>query len=619
MAENSGLLSRFPLREHVRGWVAKLGLATIGQQIVLAVVVGIVAGVGAVVFVQILRWCEELFLVGLAGYDPENVSYQLVASGAAPSRRWVLFFVPALGGLISGFIVKILAPEARGEGTDAVVKSFHLNRAIIRPLVPVAKIFATSFTIGTGGSAGREGPIAQIGAGFSSWLCSTIKIGERQRRVLLLAGVGAGLGAVFKAPFGGAIYAIEVLYRDPEFEYEALIPTIIASTAGYSTYCVLADVLNLGTHAVVWGSIFQVPPLEFDHPVELFFYAVLAVILAIVAVLWVKVFFGVKDKIFEPLKVPTMVKPAIGGLLLGLLAYFFPAVLATSYEWLQAAINGGLPIKFLLALGFLKILATSLTIGSGGSGGVFAPCLMIGGCLGGAYGFFLAQQFPNLVGHPAAYVLVGMAGFFTGAGKVPIASLIMVSEMTEGYGLLVPLMLTVSIVYLISPSLVTIYEQQVGRRIDSRAHFGEFVIDVLESMTVREHVKPRGEITSVSHSMPLRKIFDLTTQGTQNTYPVLDPEDRLEGVVTLDLIRGYYFQPDLGQLVIAEDIVQPVVPLTEGDDLNTALREMLEADVEEYPVVDAEDTKRLVGLIRRRDVMAAYHKEMQRITKTPKP
>jgi CIC family chloride channel protein len=444
-------------------------------------------------------------------------------------------------------------------------------------------------------------------------------VGERERRVLLLAGVGAGIGAVFKAPLGGAIFAIEVLYRDPEFEYEALIPTIIAATAGYSIYCLVGDVMGLGTHAVVWGSIFEIPQgLEFDHPVELFFYAFLGIILAGLGVVWVKVFYGTRDRVFHPLKIPAMYKPALGGLFLGIIAFFFPAVLSTSYEWLQDAINGDLPIKFLLALAFLKIIATSLTISSGGSGGVFAPSLVIGGCLGGAFGLFLQQHFPGTVSHPAGYVLVGMAGFFTGAGKVPIASLIMVSEMTEGYGLLVPLMLTVAVVYLISPSLITIYEQQVGRRIDSRAHFGEFVIDVLESLPVSEHMKPREDVTSVPHAMALRKIFDLTTQGTQHTYPVLDPEERLAGVVTLDLIRGYYFQPDLGQLVIAEDIVQPVEPLTESDNLNTALRQMLETDIEEYPVVDAEDSKKLVGLIRRRDVMAAYHKEMQRITTRPK-
>jgi len=617
MAEKKLRLPNFPFQEYLRGWMSSIGLATVGRRIVLAVVVGIVAGIGGVAFVQVLRWCQEFFLVGFVGYDPENSTYELLAAGAIPTRRWALFVVPAVGGLISGLLVTVFAPEAEGEGTDAVIKSFHLHRAIIRPMVPIIKIVATSFTIGSGGSAGREGPIAQIGAGFSSWLCSLIKVGERERRILLLAGVGAGLGAVFKAPFGGAIYAIEVLYRDPEFEYEALIPTIIASTAGYSTYCVMADVLNLGSHADVWGSIFEVPPLKFDHPAELLFYAPLAVGLAVVGILWVRVFFGVRDKLFHPLKVPRPLKPAVGGLLLGALAYFFPAILSTTYHWVQDAINGGLPIKFLLALGFIKILATSITLGSGGSGGVFAPCLVIGGCLGGAYGLFLAERFPNLVSQPAGYVLVGMAGFFTGAGKVPIASLMMVSEMTKGYDLLVPLMLTVALVYIIAPVKSTIYEQQVGRRIDSRAHFGEFVIDVLESLRVSDHMRALADVTAIPRSMALREIFDLTTQGKQNTYPVLGAEDRLLGVVTLDLIRGYYFQPDLGQLVIAEDIVQPVEPLNEDDNLNTALRQMLEADVEEYPVVDSDDSKRLVGLVRRRDVMAAYHKEMQRVSAPP--
>lgn len=611
MTDKKEPISSFPFRDHLRGMLANIGLASVGRKIILAVIVGIVSGIGAVLFAQVLEWCQWFFLGVLADYDLENLR-----EGVVPGRRWVLFVVPAVGGLISGFLVFRFAPEAEGHGTDAVVKAFHLHRGLIRPLVPLIKIVATAFTIGTGGSAGREGPIAQIGAGFSSWLCYLLRIGEQERRVLLLAGVGAGIGAIFRAPLGGAIFAIEVLYRDPEFEYEALIPTIIASTAGYSTYCVVMDVLGLETHATIWGSIFSVPSIRFEHPMELFFYALLGVVLALMGVVYVKVFYGARNRVFHPLRIPNTLKPAVGGLALGVLAFAFPAVLGTSYEWLQEGINGSLSIRFLLALAVLKIIATSLTISSGGSGGVFAPSLVIGGCLGGASGLFLQQQFPGIISDPAGYVLVGMAGFFTGAGKVPIASLIMVSEMTEGYGLLVPLMLTVAVVYILAPSRVTIYEQQVGRRIDSRAHFGEFVIDVLESLSVGKHMRPRDKVTCIPHSMPLRRIFDVTTQSLQNTYPVLDPDERLTGVVTLDLIRGYYFQPDLGQLVIAEDIVQPVEPVTREDNLNTALRQMLEADTEEYPVVDTEDSKHLVGLLRRRDVLAAYHKEMQRISST---
>lgn len=604
---------------------SQLGVATIGRSILLGGVVGVIAGLAAVAFTVILHACQEAFLGEIAGWNPHFEPGGGIDFWYKPERPWTLFFLPALGGLVAGFLVYKFAPTAEGHGTDAVIRSYHRERGRIGLSVPLVKLAATSFSIGTGGSAGKEGPIAQISAGISSWLAGLMRVSESERRVLVLAGMGAGIGATFQAPLGGALFAVESLYREPEFEYEALIPGIIASTASYSTFSLIAQTYG-GISANPWGSIFHIQPVVFQRPLFLLYFGILAVLLAAAGVLYIKTFYGMR-KWFSQLGLAPWLTPAVGGLMLGVLAYFFPAVLETSYVWLTAALNGQITgmsgFWFLLLLAFLKIVATSLSISSGGSGGVFAPSLVIGGALGGAFGLLLmagleslqvpAYYIPNDI---TPFVLVGMAGFFTGAAKVPIATVIMVSEMTAGYQLLVPLMLVVAIAYLVTSTNVTLYKEQVARRIDSPAHLGDFIIDLLESMTVAENMTPRDTVVTVRHNLRMREIFDITTRSTQTVYPVLDADDEFMGVVTLDLIRAYYYEPEVGQLLIAEDICQAVDPVTPDDNLNTVLRSILEAGIDEYPVVESTDSHHLVGLVSRQAVMQAYHRRMQDLSRT---
>jgi CIC family chloride channel protein len=605
----------------IRDYLRDIGVGQIGRWTVMTLLVGAVAAGAAILFDRVQVHIEYQFLGGWANYYPPHPHDEPETSEPAMTEipvpsgtvKWALVVVPMLGGLASGLLVFLFAPEAEGHGTDAVIRSYHREGGKIRWNVPLVKLVASSITIGSGGSAGREGPIAQIGAGFASWIADLMRIGERERRTLVLAGVAAGVGAMFQAPLGGAFFAAEVLYRRLEFEAESLIPAVMASILSYALYCQYSG--------KGFTKIFEIPEgLIFDKPLELVLYAIVGVALALAGTLYVKAFDYSRLRIFRPLPVPAAVKPMIGGMLVGILALFFTPILGVSYGHLVDAIMAPVPedwtaakgmVWFFLLLGFLKIVATSLTIGSGGSGGVFAPSLVIGGSFGAVFGLLFGVLFPNVVSQPGAYVLIGMGGFFSGVAKVPFTSLIMVCEMTNGYGLVVPLMLVTALTYLVSGQKNTIYSEQVPSRFDSPAHQGEFMIDVLERIRVSDVMVPVPEILPIREDTMLGEVLKLSTRTTHQSFPVLDSEGKAVGIVSLDDVRAYYYQSEIGQLVIAGDIDRPLERIVPSDDLNRALGRLVKAEFEEYPVLDEEEEGKLVGLISRHKLLDAYNKKLR--------
>jgi CIC family chloride channel protein len=575
---------------------------TVGRLMLLSVLVGVVAGFGALAFNFVLNGASDLFMVRGVGYElPQPGAEGVTRMPAEPAHRWLLFVVPAVGGLLSGLLVYSLAPEAEGHGTDAMIDAFHRKRGVIRKRIPFIKTLASALTIGSGGSAGREGPIAQIGAGFGSALATWLKASDRERRTLLLAGAGAGIGAVFRAPLGGALFAVEVLYRDMEFEGAALAPCFVASIVSYSIYCGLSG---------SWGAIFSLPyHLAFNRPLELPLYVALGIVCALMGMLYVKVFYGVRNHVFRKLRLPNHVKPALGGLAVGAIGFFLPQVLGMGYGWVQLAMDGYLPLKIIVAIAFVKILATSLTISSGGSGGVFAPSMVIGGMVGAAVGTVLHGWLPQVVAQPAAFALVGMAGFFAGVAKTPVSSLIMVSEMTTGYGLLAPLMLTTTVGYLLVPRRLSIYENQVESRVDSPAHEGDYVVDLLERIHVREAMPKIQKLAVLRLDASLPEILDTVADSKQYVFPVLNAQGELHGVILFDDIRLFFTERNLPkQAVIAQDLLaQNLVTVTPDEDLASAMQKLRQAMQVEMVVVEREGSRHVVGIVGRRDVLSTYH------------
>lgn len=577
----------------------------IGRGTVLGILIGIVSGLGGILFTFLLQEASQLFSEILPALIlPGGLAGQGFLG--APLSRWMMLWIPALGGLVSGFLVFRFAPETEGHGTDAMIDSFHRKRGRVRKRAPFVKTIASAITIGSGGSAGKEGPIAQIGSGFASIAASLLRLSDNERRTFLLAGAAGGIGAIFKAPLGAALFATEVLYRKTEFEFEALIPCILSSIVGFMVFTV-----HDGT-----GTIFQIPAFALSSLAELPLYFSFGLLCAVVGFLYVKVFYGMRDRFFKPLSIPKTLKPAIGGLLLGILAFFLPEVLGGGYQHIQSAINGHLASSVMAALVLGKIVATSFTISSGGSGGVFAPSLFIGAMLGGFYGDLCASLFPKVVIQPGAFVLVGMGGFFAGIAKTPIAALIMVAEMTGGYSLIVPMMIVSSLAYLLL-GRTSLYENQVAARLDSPAHLGDFAVDVMSYLTVRDAADRERAVETVREGMPFSSLVKFVAASHQQDFPVVNEKGELTGILSMTDLRRAMAETTLHSLLVAKDIaVLDVVTVTMDDSLNTVIARMASADVRELPVVSKENPRQIVSLVSRKDVTRVYHDEMERLKKS---
>lgn len=563
----------------------------------LSIAVGVVSGLGAILFEELLRFALYHLLHLPTGFmEPVRGTEAAAVTVLGTTRSWLFLVIPALGGLVSGLLVFFIAPEAEGHGTDAMIEAFHRGGGYIRKRVPVVKILASALTIGSGGSAGKEGPIAQIGAGFGSFLATILKLKPRDRRILVLAGAAGGIGAIFHAPLGAALFAPEVLYRETEFEFEAILPCIVSSIVASSIF----------DQYFGRAALFFPGPVDFA-PVELLPYAIFGIVCALVGYVYVKLFYDVvRDRFFRRVRIPDALKPALGGLLLGVIAFSLPQVMDGGYGWVQAAMEGKIFWGTMLLLALMKIMATSCTISSGGSGGVFGPSVLMGAMLGGAFGFLGHQLAPGWVINPQSFVLVGIGGFFAGVAKVPVASIIMACEMCASYTLLVPLMLVSTISYVLLGK-VSLYEKQVVTRLASPAHMTEFARGLLEKMQVSEVVKPRP-VTMIPENLPFDRLIQVVS-GSQETYfPMVDQVGRLTGILSINDIRAVMFEEALRGLVVAKDVATPnVVRAFEDDSLQEALDKMVLLKVDELPVVREEAPDTIVSMISKREIISYYH------------
>jgi CIC family chloride channel protein len=605
----------------LRKLLTRLELKTTAKWFVLSGLIGVVAGLGAIGFQLAIQVVVHFALGNVAGYVPQETAGErsIFEPSVTEFRAPLIVVVMIAGGAASGFLVYRFAPEAEGHGTDAAIDAFHNKRGYIRPQVPIIKTLASAITLGTGGSGGREGPIAQIGAGFGSFLATQLKLPARDRRIMLAAGMGAGIGAIFRAPLAGAIFAGEILYSTADLEAEVLVPSAVASIIAYSVYelClptqfrfvpVFGDKLN---HTI--GSLAELLPL-----------AVLAIILTFSAIGFVEAFYGT-HRLFARLPISRYLRPAIGAALAGVFGVgLFSAfgsdqrvlsVLSTGHGALQLAIenSASLGVPLLLAIGLGKLVSTSLTIGSGGSGGVFGPSVLIGGCLGAAVGQIFHGLWPTLVPNPQIYGIVGMAGFFAGAAHAPISTIIMVSEMTGDYQLLLPTMWVSTLCFLLCRRW-KLYHMQLPSRLDSPAHRGDFLIDVLEGMFVRDVSFNHRPLHCVPEGMPLREIMQLLAETRQHYFPVVDGSGRMVGIFSSDDVRAYLYNDSIWQLAVARDVMtSTLLTVTPDDDLNTALTRFTERNLDELPVVDPLDRAHLLGMLRRKDTISVYNHQLAKL------
>ncbi|MEZ4272809.1 MAG: chloride channel protein [Myxococcota bacterium] len=577
--------------KHLRRFLLPyLGVRGPKKLYIYALMVGAFSGLAATAFTMALNAVDTLVL---------KASSPLATS----TYSWGLFLVPAIGGLLSGLLTYLFAPEAGGHGTDAMIDAFHNQEGKIRARTPYVKILATLCTLGSGGSAGKEGPLAQVGAGFGSWWAEICGLGSRARRALLLAGAAGGLGAIFRSPLGGALTAIEVLYKE-DFESDAFIPCVISSVTGYA---VVSSFMG-GEH------IYQLKGgVAFHHPREIFFYALLALVCMPMAWMYVKFFYGMRQLVFDRLPVPSYVVPALGGVIVGIIGLWFPQVLGSGDRYLQEVISGGFSLawqeamRFFLTLAVLKIVATTCTVGAGGSGGVFAPSLFIGGMLGAMVGTLGHILFPEIVTAVEPYVLVGMGAFFAGIANAPLASLIMVSEMTGGYALLAPMM-AVGVVTLLLNRRWSIYEKQVSNRFASPAHLWDMRPDILQSIKVGDGTLTYSQRAVVQNNMLLFSLEAHAQQIHATDFIVVDANNHYVGAVSLRHTVLSEPDPFLRNVVLLEDVATKAETVKPSDNLRDAMAALLRADMDKIAV---EEGGTVLGHISNRDILRAYELAMR--------
>lgn len=555
--------------------------------VVVAVVIGLLGGFGAIFFRLAIRFFQGVFF-GTWEYTLEY---------ALQLPWYVKLFAPAVGGLIVGPIVFYFAREAKGHGVPEVMESIVLRGGAIRPRVMIAKVVASALTIGSGGSVGREGPIVQIGSAIGSTLGQVLKVTGSQLRTFVACGTAAGIAATFNAPIAGALFAMEVILSD--FGISKFSPIVVSSVA--------ATVVS--RHFLGDFSAFEIPAYELVSVFEMIPYLILGILSAFVALAFIHVLYKTED-LFETLPIPELLKPVCGGLLVGLMGISFPHIFGVGYDTISLALNGKLVGSFLLVLVVFKVAATSITVGSGGSGGIFAPCLFLGANLGGFVGTIVHTLAPAHTASPGAYALVGMGAVAAGAMHAPITSILIIFELTNDYRIILPLMMACIISVLITTRLKkdSIYTLKLSRRGINLFQGQE--TNVLHSLEVSGVMKTDCE--RIRADTPFRKLMDLTVSSPHPIFFVVNREDQLTGVISIHDVRRIIYESDgLESILVAHDLLTPIRhAFTPTDTLDIVMRAFGEMNTDELPVVSSDDDKQLIGTIAKDDVIAAYNQEM---------
>jgi CIC family chloride channel protein len=563
----------------------------------MAIVVGAGTGLGTVLFIRLIALLQNLFFV------QGGTVFGFLGPG-------LLILIPVVGGLLAGPIIAFFAKEAKGHGVPEVMQAIALRGGRIRPRVVIAKIAASALCIGSGGSVGREGPIVQVGAALGSTVGQWLQFSETRIRNLVACGAAAGIAATFNAPIAGVVFAMEIILGELHIGDLGNV-VISAVTASTVSRIFLGD-----------SPAFSIPYYNMKTPWEMFLYIVLGVLAAIAAVGFIRLLYGFED-FFDRLRIPDAVKPAIGGALLGGLALSYPLILGlpgafqgggtalpeifgTGFTTIEQALLGNLPFGLLLALVFLKPLATSLTLGTGNSGGVFAPALFIGAALGGAFGMIVEHFAPGVTAGPGAFAVVGMAAVFAGAARAPFTAFLIVFEMTNDYRMIVPLMAGVIVSLILAERLhhESIYTLKLARR-GIHLRSGRDV-DVMDTVRVEE-IMVRNPVT-VPIDMPVAKLAGEFIRTGRHGFPVLLQDGSLCGMVSLEDYRRVAQEgtepPE--NLRVGDIATCSIISMYPDETVGAAMRRMAPRDLSRLPVVARDDPRRLLGVVRRNDIVRAY-------------
>jgi CIC family chloride channel protein len=556
--------------------------------IILAIIIGILGGFGGVGIRLLIKEISVISFPG-SGSFLENV---------LNTPWYLIILVPVIGGLIVGPIIHFISPEAKGHGVPEVMQAILLKGGMIRPRVAFIKAIASAITIGTGGSVGREGPIVQIGASLGSTVGQFVGIPSKRLKTLVGCGAAAGIAAAFNAPIAGALFAVEIILMD--FAVAQFSPIVISS--------VMATVIS---HAFQGNfAAFSVSVYKLTSPVEIGFYFILGIVSGFVSILFIKSLYFSEDFFDNRFHIPDYYKPAIGGALIGLIALFFPQIMGVGYDSINDALHGRMLWDIAFILIFAKIVATSITLGSGGSGGIFAPSLFMGAMLGNLFGYVVHTLFPTITAEPGAYALVAMGGLVAGTTRAPITAIIIVFELTNDYRIILPVMITCIMSTILSSrfSRESIYTLKLLLRNISLKEGTE--LNVMESIYVKDiYTKEFDSINAIEN---FSQVINHVIRGKVPEFPVIDNTEKLIGTISIYDVKDHLYERDsLRDILIANDIAnmnyEAVVP---SDNCQTALDKMRKYDLEGLPVVNP-GTDKVIGMIWSKDIHYAYNKEIE--------
>jgi chloride channel protein, CIC family len=589
-------------------------LARWSRLLALGSLVGVAGGLAAAALHWGLEMGSELVLRRFVGANIDTGGVEVLVFD------WYVLLLPAFGGLMSGVVVQLLFRESTGHGTDLLTRAFHSGLGVFPLRGPLIKSVAAVGVISCGGSAGPEGPIAALGAALGSSTGQLLGLSPREKRILLIAGCAAGVGAIFGCPLGGALFATSVPYRDPEFESDAMVPAFFASVLGYSTFI---SFIPGSQGARLLGDL---PALGFSHVSELLPYILLGVLCGLFSIFFASILHATERGFSRLTRIPLWFRPALGGLATGVVACALPQVMDGQYTLTRVALDLDLhavgagflgawrwPL-FFAGVAVAKCLATSLTVGSGASGGVLGPSVFVGGMVGALLASFLGATGSGDFAEPLrqALVPVGMAGVLAGSMRTPLAAIVMVTEMTGSYGLIVPLMVVCMSAYVIARRH-GLNREQLRTSADSPAHAADGLIHILESWRVGDLMEETS--LCVEPRTPLGEMVKMVKPATRPVFAVVD-RGLLVGVVSLPDIERVVGDSDSGLLaaVIAADIMTTqVTTVTPEDDAYEVLNRFRATRHDVLPVVADPRRPRWLGMLSRRAIFDALRERTDTI------
>ncbi|PIP72528.1 MAG: voltage-gated Cl-channel protein [Nitrospinae bacterium CG22_combo_CG10-13_8_21_14_all_47_10] len=572
--------------ENLREKIKKL-LMQDHNMLLLAAVIGFLAGMASTLF----RW-----LIGFFGdvFSADGLAVIGITGSTVP---FLLPLMPMIGGVVTGIICHFFPDAVKENGVHRVMHAVAMKAGKIRKRTLLTCSITSALTIGSGGSAGREGPTVQIGSAVGSALGGLFHLSHERIQVLVGCGAAAGIAASFNAPLAGVLFALEIILSD--FTIHTFSPIVVASVIGTAT-----------GRALEGNEItFHVPVHELVSYSEIVFYLLLGLLCGVASKLFTFAYFKAHEIFEDKVELPKPLKPALGGLIVGFISIFFPAVLGNGYEFMEKALHGDLFWGLAFALIFLKIISTSTTLGSGGLGGVFAPSLFIGAMLGSAYGTLVHAINPGFTASPETYALVGMGAVAGAVMQAPLTNILMLFELTNDYTIILPIMITciVSAYTFRAFDKNSIYVQKLLKEGTSIKHGRE--VSILNSIKVNDVLS--HDVTTIPEGMPFRKILETISYSKNFYFPVVNAQGEMTGILSFHMIREMFFEEDLGDLVVANDLkVKSVMTLTPEKNLNQAMEMFAKLDVEQLPVVRHADPNRVIGMVNRGEVVAAYNREV---------